>query len=92
MFEISRITRFLAVAVSLMLAVPSLPACARSSTVTGEYVQLLNLYSEYLGDAGEKQKARQFRLEAQQLGEQLGHRAPTGSTVTLMELEAGRLR
>jgi lysozyme len=38
MFEISRITRFLAVAVSLMLAVPSLPACARSSTVTGRAV------------------------------------------------------
>jgi tetratricopeptide (TPR) repeat protein len=64
---------------------------AQSSAVTGEYVQLLNLYSEYLGDACEKQKSRQFRLEAQQLGEQLGHRAPAGSTVTLTELEAGSL-
>lgn len=66
-------------------------ANAQSSAMTGEYVQLLNLYSEYLGDAGEKQKSRQFRLEAQQLGEQLGRRAPAGSTVTLTELEAGSL-
>ena len=64
---------------------------ARSSVVTGEYVQLLNLYAEYLGDAGEKHKSRQFRLEAQQLGEQLGHAARAGSTVTITELEAGSL-
>lgn len=62
---------------------------ARPSTVTREYIQLLNLYSRYLGDAGEKEKSRRFRLEARRLAEQSGGTSPASSTVTVAELEAG---
>lgn len=54
-----------------------------------EYAQLLNLYSQYLREAGERDKARQFRREAQQLLEQ--HSETRDSTVTLTELEASSL-
>jgi len=64
---------------------------ARPATVTGEYIQLLNLYSRYLGDAGEKEKSRRFRLEARRLAEQFGGISPASSTVSAAELEASRL-
>jgi tetratricopeptide (TPR) repeat protein len=65
---------------------------AQPSAITGAYVQLLNLYSKYLGEAGESEKSREFRLEARQLLEQFGRTSPGRSTVMFSELEADRLR
>jgi hypothetical protein len=46
--------------------------------------------SRCLGDAGQKEKSRQVRLEARQLWEKSGRASPERSTVTLTELETGR--
>jgi tetratricopeptide (TPR) repeat protein len=67
-------------------------ADARDSTISPAYVQLLNLYSEYLRENGEKDQSRQFHLRAQQLSERLGWTSPGRSTITLSELEASGLR
>jgi tetratricopeptide (TPR) repeat protein len=65
---------------------------AQPSAITGEYLQLLNLYSKYLGEAGESEKSREFRLETRQLLERYGRPSPAGASITLSELEADRLR
>jgi tetratricopeptide (TPR) repeat protein len=65
---------------------------AHPSTITGEYVQLVSLYAKYLGDAGDKQEARHFRLEARQMGQQFSRTSLARSTVSVSELEAGVFR
>jgi ATP/maltotriose-dependent transcriptional regulator MalT len=62
------------------------------ASVTGEYVQLVSLYAKYLGDAGEKQKARQFRIEAREMEQQLGRTSLARSTVNVSEMDAGGFR
>jgi tetratricopeptide (TPR) repeat protein len=54
--------------------------------LTGEYLQLLDLYSQYLREAGEKQESRQFRMQVSELSRQF-RTAVTATTVTVGELQ-----
>lgn len=60
--------------------------------VTGEYLKFLNLYAQYLAEAGQTDRSRQIRLQARQLWEESGWKAPTRSTISASELAAGGLR
>ena len=57
---------------------------------TGAYAELLSLYARYLGEAGEKEKSKQFRVAAEEMAKKSGRAQVASSTVTLTELE-GRL-
>ena len=59
--------------------------------LTGAYLQLLDLYSQYLRDAGEKQEARQLRMREMELARQFRTSA-NAATVTVGELEPVRSR
>jgi tetratricopeptide (TPR) repeat protein len=67
-------------------------ADTRDSSISPAYVQLLNLYSEYLREDGEKDESRRFHRRAQQLSERLGWTSPGRSTITVSELESSGLR
>jgi tetratricopeptide (TPR) repeat protein len=65
---------------------------AQPSAINAACLQLMNLYSEYLGDAGEKQKSRQVRVEARAISEQYARASAARSTIDVTELEAASLR
>jgi hypothetical protein len=76
-------------------AIGILEECVRSADAqpladTGAYAELLSLYARYLGEAGEKEKSKQFRVAAQEMAKKSGRAQVASSTVTLTELE-GRL-
>lgn len=65
---------------------------APSPAASVESVQLLNLYANYLRDAGDNERSRQVRLRAQQLSHQSAWNSPGRTTISLGELEARGLR
>jgi tetratricopeptide (TPR) repeat protein len=62
------------------------------ANITEEYVELVSLYAKYLDDAGEKQKAREFRTEARDMEQQVSRTALARSTVDVSEMDAGGFR
>lgn len=61
-------------------------------TITGEYVQLVNLYAKYLGDVGENPESRDFRIEARQMEQQVSPTSLVRSAVNVGELDASGFR